>query len=112
MKKIITLLSLVSVLLISCTGGNSYTMETFYNENKSADDTTLISENDVIKAESDSAAFIKAQEKYNELMSATGNKKGMPVKFIVRNSDDVIITGPGLGKTHQIEKEMYPNQKP
>jgi hypothetical protein len=63
MKKLSLLLSLSMLLLISCGGGNSYTMETYYSEKKGAGDTTMVTEKDNISADTDSAAYMKAQEK-------------------------------------------------
>lgn len=112
MKKLLVLLFLPILLMVSCTNSNTYTMETFYNENKGSSDTTLVGEKDNISAGSDSAAFIKAQEKFNDLVSKSGVDKDVPLKFTLRDKDGVIITGPGQAKTQQVEKEMYPNQKP
>jgi len=100
-----------AVMLVSCGGKDSYTVETFYSNNKGNGDTTLVTEKDNISAESDSAAYAKAQDKFNSLMGKSGDKNGMPVKFTVRDHDGVIVAGPGLD-TNQVEKQMYPNQKP
>ncbi len=112
MKNLIVILSFCAALLLSCTGKNSYELETFYSNNKTAGDTTLTSDKDNIHADSDSAAFFKAQEKFNSLKNDRDDDKGMPVKFTVRNSAGVIITDPGLHRTGEAEKRMYPNQKP
>lgn len=112
MKNFLVLISLSAALLVSCTGGNSYELETFYSKDKAGGDSTLTSDKDNIHADSDSAAFIKAQEKFNSLKSDPDDDKGMPVKFTVRNSAGVIITEPGLHRTGEAGKQMYPNQKP
>ena len=111
MKKLTVISSLVVTMLCSCGGENTYTLETFYSNNKSDGDTTMVTEKDNIHADSDSAAFVKAQDKFNSLMAKSGDEHGMPVKFTVRDHDGVIIVQPGLDSGN-VEKQMYPAQKP
>lgn len=111
MKKLSILVSLPVLLLISCGGGNTYTMETYYSDSKGTGDTTMVTEKDNISADTDSAAYMKAQEKFNALMAKSGDKHGLPVKFTVRNNDGNFVVAPGMD-TARVEKQMYPNQKP
>ncbi|MEO6720660.1 MAG: hypothetical protein ABIN67_09840 [Ferruginibacter sp.] len=110
MKKLTVLFSLAVAMLCSCGGGNTYTLETFYSS-KSDGDTTMVTEKDNIYADSDSAAFVKAQDKFNSLMAKSGDKHGMPVKFTLRDHDGVVIVPPGMDSAG-VEKQMYPAQKP
>jgi hypothetical protein len=111
MKKLLILLSVPLLLLFSCGGKNTYTMETFYSSNKDDSDTTLTSEKDNISADTDSVALVKAQEKYNALLGKEGDKHGMPVKFTLRDHNGVIVVRPEHDSM-QVEKQMYPAQKP
>lgn len=110
MKKLIGLLSLAVAMFCSCGGGNTYTLETFYSSNSDGD-TTMVTEKDNIHADTDSAAFVKAQDKFNSLMATSGDKHGMPVKFTLRDHDGVIIVRPGIDSAG-VEKQTYPAQKP
>ena len=112
MKNLFIAAVVSSFFLIACGGKNSYEMETFYSATKNAGDTATTSEKDNITAETDSAAFVKAQEKFNSQLNKSENDKGMPVKFTLRNHDGVIVTQPGQQATREAEKPMYPNQKP
>ena len=112
MKNFLVIISFFAITLISCNGKNSYTFEAFYSENKNNGDTMMVSKKDNITADNDSIAFMKAQEKFNELMAKSGDDNGLPVKFTLRDNKGVIITEPGLQKSREMEKPMYPNQKP
>ncbi len=111
MKKLLVLLSFPTIVLVSCSGKNTYTVETFYtNNNGKNGDTLLVSNKDNLSADNDSTAFVKAQAKFNTLMSKSGDKHGLPVKFTVRNHDGVIVVAPGQSIMQQ-DRNMYPNQK-
>ncbi|MEO5893420.1 MAG: hypothetical protein ABIQ31_24420, partial [Ferruginibacter sp.] len=103
-------LSFPVVLLLSCSGKNTYTIETFYSSNKNTGDTTLTSKKDNITADTDSAAYVKANDQFNKLTSKSGDNNGMPVKFTIRNHEGVIVIAPGQDSTQQ-DRNMYPNQK-
>jgi hypothetical protein len=111
MKKLSILLSVPIIILFSCAGKNTYTLETFYSTNKDNGDTAMVTEKDNVYADSDSAALSKAHQKYNSLLKNSGDKHGMPVKFTLRNHEGVIVVDPELDSL-QVEKQMYPAQKP
>ncbi|CAN5631179.1 hypothetical protein BH11BAC3_BH11BAC3_08130 [soil metagenome] len=112
MKKVLMLLSVVFLLLlISCNSGESYKMETFYSNDKGNGDTTMIGKTSTIRAASDSLAWVKAEEAFNATKSKADNKDGMPVKFTLRDKDDVIVAGPD-GLNPPLRELMYPNQTP
>jgi len=110
MKKLRGFLFLVVVFLFSCSGKNSYTLETFYKNNSGNGDTTLISDKDNISADNDSTAFVKAQDKFNDSKAKRDDKHGEPVKFTLRNHDGVVITSPRQDTTQE-NTTAYPNQK-
>jgi len=110
MKKLPGFLFFAVVLLFSCSGKNSYTLETFYKSNSGNGDTTLISDKDNISADNDSTAFVKAQDKFDDSKAKRDNKHGEPVKFTLRNHDGVVITSPRQDTT-QTNTIAYPNQK-
>jgi len=110
MKKLPGFLFFAMVFLFSCSGKNSYTLETFYKNNGANGDTTLVSDKDNISADNDSTAFIKAQDKFNGLKSKPDNNHGEPVKFTLRNHDGVVITSPRQDTTQE-NTTAYPNQK-
>ena len=112
MKILIVATLLTTSVLLSCGGKNSYEMEIFYSEGKTDGDTTMVGKKDKIVADSDSAAFVKAQQEFSEKMNKSDGEKEVPVKFTLRDKDGVIITQPGQQKAREIEKPMYPNQKP
>ncbi len=85
-------------------------METFYSENKSNGDTMLTGKKDMIKAASDSAAYLEAAEKFKALISKAGDD-GMPVNFTLRDSKGSIVTGSAMINP-DVKEQMYPNQKP
>jgi len=97
------------VFLFSCSGKNSYTLETFYKSNGGNGDTSLISDKDNISADNDSTAFIKAQDKFNGL-KAKPDKHGTPVKFTLRNHNGVVVISPRQDTTQE-NTTAYPNQK-
>ncbi|MEJ7589328.1 MAG: hypothetical protein WKI04_17365 [Ferruginibacter sp.] len=109
MKKLSLLLSFAIVSLLSCSGDKTYTVETYYKNNNGGADTSLTSEKDKISADSDSAAYINAQEKFNGLAAKAGDKKGTPVKFTIRDKEGVIVIAPG-NATKQ-DPNSYPNQR-
>lgn len=86
-------------------------METFYSNNKGDGDTTMTSKTNTIKAATDSLAWLKAQDAFNSTKSNADDKDGMPVKFTLRDKDDVIVAGPA-GIDPKVKELMYPNQKP
>lgn len=112
MKKILMLLPVsFALLLISCNSGDSYKMETFYSNDKGDGDTTMTSKTNTIYAATDSIAWLKAQDEFNSTKSKANTEDGLPVKFTLRNKNDVIVAGPG-DLNPQVKELMYPNQKP
>ena len=112
MKNLILATLVTTSLLLSCGGKNSYEMEIFYSEGKTDGDTTMVSKKDKIVADSDSAAFVKAQQEFSDKMNKANGEKEVPVKFTLRNHDGVMVTQPGQQNAREVEKPMYPNQKP
>ena len=110
MKKLPGFLVFATVLLFSCSGKHSYTLETFYQNNSSGGDTTLTSDKNDISADNDSTAFIKAQDKFNQLKAKPDEKRGAPVRFTLRNHDGVVVTSPRQDTTQE-NTNAYPNQK-
>lgn len=98
-------------VFMSCNSGESYKMETFYSNNKGDGDTTMTSKTNTITAVTDSIAWLKAEEAFNSTKSKSDDKDGMPVKFTLRDKNDVIVEGPG-GISPQDKELMYPNQTP
>jgi len=110
MKKLPGFLFFATVFLFSCSGQHSYTLETFYKNDGGNGDTTLTSDKNNISADNDSSAFIKAQDKFNDLKAKPDEKRGAPVKFTLRNHDGVIIISPRQDTTQE-NTTAYPNQK-
>ena len=109
MKKIMMPVAVAVLFFISCKG-NSYTMETTYKATKTNGDSTMTTRNQSISADSDSLAYIKANEEFNKL-PAKENSDGMPFKFLVKNSKGVVVPAPGIDTSADNNKLMYPNQK-
>ena len=70
----------------------------------------MISDKDDISADNDSTAFVKAQDKFNELKAKPNDKHGEAIKFTLRNHDGVVIISPRQDTT-QVNTNAYPNQK-
>ncbi|MDO9373261.1 MAG: hypothetical protein V4725_03090 [Bacteroidota bacterium] len=111
MKNLFIVAVIASFFGVACGGKGSYEMETFYSNSQNNGDTTMVGEKDNISADSDSTAFLKAQEKFTSRQNDKSDK-GVPVKFTLRNHEGVIVTQPGQQQTREEEKRMYPNQKP
>ncbi len=84
-------------------------METFYSKDKSNGDTTMVGKESSFHAESDSIAYLTAQEKFDAMLGKQGGENDLPVKFTLRNKNGVIVANPAQKRENEL---MYPNQHP